>query len=668
MERQDQDYLRKQQEFNKKFYGCGAQYDPEFWPREMWPVHVKQMKDAGLSFVRLFEFCWCKFEPQEGVYEFGWADDFLNLLSYSGLDYILCTPGAAPPHWLTSNYPETVVVHADGQRDRCETRRHGCPDSDIFMQHCLKISQLIAERYGNREGLIGWQIDNEIGHPTCYCKLCEGAFREWLYNRYGTIDELNRCLGTAVWGRSYNDWEQIRIPLNGCPGLRHMFRKWTSDLWIAYIRRHVEILRPHTNKPISTNMMAPWHGYDHYEAAKYLDIVGMDYYPYGGAFGAYPYTDTDQDFILSYTRAIAGGKPFWMLETEVAGHARRIPQKELLEEWTFKQIAHGANLINYFRWDTPPFGEEGSGSGVVGPGTWVSPSFYEVQNTCKRVNDVATIIEPTVPERADVAVLFTYSSWWKFLEHSRYLQFGDQFVYEYPHLIRSHCHGLSENGVEYDIVGPDEDWNSYSCLIIPHCIVMDEDLTQRCCDYVKCGGNLLITAMSGIFNEDGVAHEAPYPFGKLSQLCGIQCTANGAIMTDMNPVLLDVNPPIKAIKWIDQLQVFEQNVDVILEYHHRLYKDFPAFTCRHVDKGKAFYFGAILSQNDMPALYAAILPYLGVSNKSILPSDIWLRSRIDSSGKRLRFFQNTGEDKVTLKLSDKECITINPHKTYLSDS
>ena len=62
------------------FIGCGAQYDPIFWEPETRLEHVRLMQEAGLSFVRLFEFCWSAFEPEEGRYEFEWADDFVEIL------------------------------------------------------------------------------------------------------------------------------------------------------------------------------------------------------------------------------------------------------------------------------------------------------------------------------------------------------------------------------------------------------------------------------------------------------------------------------------------------------------------------------------------------------------------------------------------------------------
>jgi beta-galactosidase len=239
------------------FHGCGAAYDPAFWAPTLWPEHVRLMRECGIRFVRLFEFSWSHFEARPGVYDFGWSDDFLALLDEAGIGFVLCTPGATPPRWLTHKHPETLVMHADGRRDRGEIRRHGCPNSPAFMRSTLDLTRLLAERYGRRPGLVGWQIDNEFGHPVCYCPLCQADFRGWLQEEFGSLEEVNRRLGMVVWSRDYSHWDEVQIPVGACPQLHHAFRRYTSQLWQRYARLHVEALRPFTDRPISTNINKP---------------------------------------------------------------------------------------------------------------------------------------------------------------------------------------------------------------------------------------------------------------------------------------------------------------------------------------------------------------------------------------------------------------------------
>ncbi len=61
---------------------------------------------------------------------------------------------------------------------------------------------LVAERYGPNPYIAAWQTDNEYGcHDTTLsysAAACE-AFREWLRERYGSIEALNRAWGNVFW-------------------------------------------------------------------------------------------------------------------------------------------------------------------------------------------------------------------------------------------------------------------------------------------------------------------------------------------------------------------------------------------------------------------------------------------------------------------------------------
>jgi len=72
----------------------------------------------------------------------------------------------------------------------------------------------MAAHFVKAPNVIGWQTDNEFGHPFCYCEGCQAAFRIGLRARYGTLEALNRCWGTHFWGHKVQDWQEIVIPDN----------------------------------------------------------------------------------------------------------------------------------------------------------------------------------------------------------------------------------------------------------------------------------------------------------------------------------------------------------------------------------------------------------------------------------------------------------------------
>lgn len=95
-------------------------------------------------------------------------------------------------------------------------RHHGgrhvfCPNSANFRRLSTNLVRVIAERYAAHPAIKIWHVGNEYG-SHCFCELCAQAFRDWLSERYGSLDELNRRWYTHFWGHTYTDWSQIEPP------------------------------------------------------------------------------------------------------------------------------------------------------------------------------------------------------------------------------------------------------------------------------------------------------------------------------------------------------------------------------------------------------------------------------------------------------------------------
>jgi len=110
----------------------GTDYYPEHWvypyagppekPESRWEEDAALMEAAGISLVRMGEFAWGLYEPEEGKFDFGWMRRAMDLLGGHGLQVMLCTPTAAPPIWLTRKYPEILPLDDRGL-PRCEGTR-----------------------------------------------------------------------------------------------------------------------------------------------------------------------------------------------------------------------------------------------------------------------------------------------------------------------------------------------------------------------------------------------------------------------------------------------------------------------------------------------------------------------------------------------------------------
>lgn len=187
----------------------GVCYYPEHWPEDMWQADLQEMKRCGIEVIRIAEFAWNKFEPQEGVYTFDFFDRFMEVAEKKGMKVIFCTPTATPPLWLTEKYPEVLNADLDGNTYYHGTRRHYNLTSLVYREFSRKITEKLAEHYVNHPRIIGWQLDNEINceMDVYYSESDHTAFRRYMKKKYETLERLNEAMGTVFWNQTYTDWE-----------------------------------------------------------------------------------------------------------------------------------------------------------------------------------------------------------------------------------------------------------------------------------------------------------------------------------------------------------------------------------------------------------------------------------------------------------------------------
>src|SRR3954452_21379833 len=127
----------------------GTYYYPEQWPREQWQRDFDNIAAMGLKIVHMAEFAWFTIEPKPGEFHFDWLDECIALAQERKLDVILCPPTAAPPIWLSQDFPQTLPVDEHGTRQRFGGRRHSSPCSPALHEATARIVTRMADRYGN---------------------------------------------------------------------------------------------------------------------------------------------------------------------------------------------------------------------------------------------------------------------------------------------------------------------------------------------------------------------------------------------------------------------------------------------------------------------------------------------------------------------------------------
>ena len=467
----------------------GVCYYPEHWPEDRWPRDAARMVEAGIEYVRIGEFAWSRLEPQPDRFDWDWLDRAIDVLGAAGLKIVLGTPSATPPRWMLDRFPDMLAADAMGRPRKFGSRRHYCHAHDGYRDAAAAMCRRLGERYGRNPHIAAWQIDNEYGcHDTLlsYSDAARDAFRNWLGQTYQSPDALNRAWGNVFWSMEYADFAEIDLPnltvTQANPAHELDFRRFASDMVVQWNAAQAAALRPLTDAPLIHNYMGRVLEFDHFAVAADLDIASWDSYPIGflsdrlettPAHKAAYLRQGDPDFQAFHHdlyRAVGKGR-WWVMEQQPGpvnwAPWNPAPLPGMVKLWALEAVAHGAEVVSYFRWRQAPFAQEQFHAGLLFADDTDAPGLAEAQAAAEAIADLP---EPA-PNRAPVALIFDYASDWMW----KVLPQGQDF--DYFRLVFSAYRALRRAGLSIDILPPDAtDFDGYELILAPGLGAMPENL------------------------------------------------------------------------------------------------------------------------------------------------------------------------------------------------
>ena len=470
----------------------GVCYYPEHWPESLWQQDAEQMAGLGLRYVRIGEFAWSRLEPMRDQFDFGWLDRAITVLAEHNLKVVLCTPTATPPKWLIDEHPDILPVSVKtGATRGFGSRRHYDFSSDVFREEAIRITEVLAQRYGNDSRVVGWQVDNELCcHDTAHSAspAARAAFQTWCRDRYGTIDALNKAWGTVFWSMEYRDFASIELPVHAVtetnPAHQLAYRRFSSDQVIRFHDACVAALRTHISDQWVTHNFIPMKDTqtDCFALSAALDFVSYDSYPLGRTEFLLGKSDPDlaqrymrtghPDYTAYYLDQSRGlkGSGFWIMEQQPGpvnwAPANPRPAPGMITLWSLEAFAHGADVVSYFRWRQAPFAQEQMHAGLMRPDHSTSDAWLEVE----RVQTILSLLvdEDLGQPRAQVALVVDVQSQWV----AEIEQQGQG--YDTNALQFQWYSALRRLGVGVDAVSADNDLSGYALVLVPSLPILSQ--------------------------------------------------------------------------------------------------------------------------------------------------------------------------------------------------
>jgi len=638
----------------------GVDYYPEQWvfpyggsaehPEAQWVQDAQLMQAAGFNVVRLGEFSWGLCEKEDGKFDFDWLKRVMDILGEHGIQVVLGTPTAAPPIWLARKHPEILPVDERGLIKHEGTRRAVCLNSDAYWTHSKRLVENLAQAVGAHPQLIAWQIDNSLGGNFTEAAFNEDTRRDWhgwLEAKYETIERLNEQLGLRHWSQIVSAWGEVPMPMAAPtvhnPALVLDWNRFCSDTIVQFVGMQAEILRRITpDRPITTNLRALRHRFDHFDLASVLDFVSIESTAAIKAKPSEIACEIDMLRSLKKTdiKTPDGDTGFWVMEQKAGNvtwqEVNSLVRPGVLRMFTYQLVSRGATAILFFRWRQPRFGSEKFHGAVLPHNLEGSRRvFNEVSQLGEELKILAPALKGT-RVAAEACIIYTHDNDWTLQQPNPPNKFFN--LREHIQLIYNALH---DRNILVDFARPSEDLSKYKIVFVPSLHVLSGGDADRLKLYVQNGGTLIGTFNTGHVDEHNIVPDTGLPHN-LTDLFGLEVqefdtlppseenhlTFKGAFPTShLHPAKL----------WCDLIET--KGCQVLATYSKDFYAGKAAITMNTFGLGKAVYIGTQSHQHFYHDLIAWLRNMSGLHPLLKVPENVEVSLR-ERDGSRVYFLLN----------------------------
>lgn len=587
----------------------GAAYYPELWDESEVDKDIERCKALGINTLRVGEFAWGSMEPREGVFNLDWLIRVVDKLYAAGINTVMCTPTATPPRWMLNKYEQMRMVLSDLTRADVSSRCHICKTSPIAREKNRIIVTELAKAFASRPGVIGWQIDNELypyWNDGCRCPLCVSAFHDFLREKFGTVEKLNKTWGMARWSLDYESFDAVEPPYPGQwrhPSLLKAWWDFQCRQIKTYSDEQADILHQYGCKNVGTDMMAH-NDLSYYALNEKLDVVQFNHYETAAELA-------NTAFSYDFLRCVLD-KPFWVTETQVGWNGGAISEcgyRPMGNAYanTMLPIARGAEMNEYWLFRAHPNGHEMAHGALYSAAGRPYRVSEEIARAAKDLEKCAEFFKTTKIE-SKIALHYSSTSASSFAAAPllKGFDYRQTLIEKYYSAFRHY---------NIDVIDTPHSLDNYEVVISPFVATLDEhDFKARIKKFVESGGTWIVGPMTDIMDGDVTRYTtSPCPF--LEEIGGAYVKYQKPIDNDVFKAAWKDGKHCDISTCFDALEP-NDGTDGVVKYAGGEFGGLSVVTSKKVGKGRVILVGSVLGKSDLLKLTA--LPPIAKASDNVL--------------------------------------------------
>ena len=543
-------------------------------------------------------------------------EKIIDRLYENGISTILATPTGARPRWMAQKYPEVLRVDASRHRNLYGERHNHCYTSPVYREKTRIMNTKLAEKFKDHPGVIAWHISNEYG-GECHCPLCQAAFKNWLKDKYQTADKMNRAWATTFWSHRYNDFDQVDSPSprgdSSLHGLNLDWKRFVTDQTVDFVKWEIQALRDAgSDKPTTINMMYDFQGLNYHKFADVVDFVSWDNYP------SY---DTPWSSIAMTHDLMRGLKdePFMLMEQTPSQQNwqkyNSLKRPGQMRAQSYQTLAHGADTIQFFQLRRSVGGcEKFHGAVIAHAGSENTRVFREVAQLGAELESFG---DRTLGSRneAEVGLIFDWDNYWA-LEYTS----GPSEDLKYVDQIHQYYQYFYKKNIGVDMIPVDADFSKYKIVVAPVLYMVKDGMKEALENFVKNGGILITTFMSGIVGQSDNVYLGGYP-GPLREMAGVWVEEIDALAPEQKNKAKFADGSTAACGLLCDLMHLE-GAKALASYEEDFYAGMPAASKNTYGKGTTYYIATQFEEEGLAKILDQAVQEAGVS--SVIPEETGL--------------------------------------------